>query len=59
MLVNIYDMMYITLNMVSVFISQKNKKIDKKKANKVRRTDSSAATSGKQTSDGEPILSPE
>ncbi|XP_068623111.1 yemanuclein isoform X2 [Battus philenor] len=30
---------------------KKNKKIDKKKANKVRRTDSSAATSGKQTSD--------
>ncbi|XP_026740729.1 yemanuclein [Trichoplusia ni] len=30
---------------------KKNKKIDKKKAKKVRRTDSSAATSGKQTSD--------
>ncbi|XP_059047793.1 yemanuclein, partial [Achroia grisella] len=30
---------------------KKNKKIDKKKAKKIRRTDSSAATSGKQTSD--------
>ncbi|XP_013144865.1 PREDICTED: yemanuclein-alpha isoform X3 [Papilio polytes] len=30
---------------------KKNKKIDKKKADKIRRTDSSAATSGKQTSD--------
>ncbi|XP_045778466.1 yemanuclein isoform X2 [Maniola jurtina] len=30
---------------------KKNKNIDKKKAKKVRRTDSSAATSGKQTSD--------
>ncbi|KAL0879200.1 hypothetical protein ABMA27_002986 [Loxostege sticticalis] len=30
---------------------KKNKKIDKKKAKKVRRTDSSAANSGKQTSD--------
>ncbi|KAM3958330.1 yemanuclein [Aphomia sociella] len=30
---------------------KKNKKIDKNKAKKIRRTDSSAATSGKQTSD--------
>ncbi|XP_045539364.1 yemanuclein isoform X3 [Papilio machaon] len=30
---------------------KKNKKIDKKKPDKIRRTDSSAATSGKQTSD--------
>ncbi|CAB3225527.1 unnamed protein product [Arctia plantaginis] len=30
---------------------KKNKKVDKQKAKKIRRTDSSAATSGKQTSD--------